>query len=1343
MNPFSFPTAEDEAEKEERFLAAKDEQLLAKTKNLSTVERQLANDKQFLDLLGEEPPQEPGRGFLPTLLDTLDTPHQMVQGALARGLGLKDYQDLGVWDAARLGAQQDLRTADVLRRAGYLHGKPVLRGAVGFLGDIVTDPLQWISLFPQKASIAGNAFGEKLFPTMFGEESGAQIFKRVQDARLKTAMGAIEKAKEANPGMPVEALKLLEGQAGIKAEEEARALFEGALAVKARTKDWARKGIDKLAPEAISKVAAEDATRLGIGAADESLLGLKSAEDLRQLWKPKTIRFTSPLVGIPGIDKLPIIGAREADIPIVSDAVAKIHEFMGDAYYGTKLKVRDWLGEALAADANVSKTTKALAGFLDSASNKVDSAVGWTADKIGGRLSRRIRASGKWLGARLPAEQIMQHERDRDYLRQLTLINSAAHARDVLQLPDADDVMRQITRAMDALAENPAGDLAAELAKRIQDPQKLAMATKFGSHIQKRYAELAVKDAEAGLLATALDAYIPHIYDPSGYTGDWDTFVAGVKGKAMQGLGDGSVNFAKPRKYVTLMEAKANGLKPQENALALLWAREYASRFAHAQKDFAERMAYQHGVPKPIYDALTKTAREGSALRRRAALQGLADLGVINVKDVEVPALQLANGTKIDGELWDTLADIATNGNTASKSYEDMLEQTAHLRGGLEPKVYFADANNRQLAEGAYKEYLQSQQMIPGYQGESTFARAGATTIRPWLKERMLKGIKGEDEVFWNNLVPNHLAQALEESYYTGDSLKRWVATNSKGRAKNGYVEALDGTLGFLGKVNRVLKQGALSIWPARYTRDLMSAGFQSGLTMSPIEQVMAAGKNLAQLPIEGAKLALGGKAEELGQFLNLHSITQAHDIINGGKDAIDIYKRTIPNQQLMLEAMKAGFEWNGNYSTDLVATYGDMLEKLTESPAVRAAIPGLPKGLGLAEKTAWQKGLGWAAKRAKLPLEDKFWQRFPDFAERLERYGRTHTFLNLRIRGFDAQEAAALANRMHVDYKYAKTPFERRTLNNIFFFYSFSRGNATSLMQQLMQKPGALTTQLHAFHAAGEMLKDPNAYVDDPDAEEKVRSSRLAESLSMYLGRNEKTGLPRFLSSSGLPVEDIAKWGAVTMPNTLSTRDVIRAGADTALRTTKLVGAQANPMIRAALETLTGRSLFYDRPLTDETLRKIPKWEKDTSILARYPFRAVPQGVWEGLDEVTKKVLDARDNGDGTWTVNPYHLSILTVVAPGLSALAPANPVFGALSPLKYSSRFLSTRRMLTEPGVSDRDKWLRAMTGVHVDEIDPDASRLYDEKRDVEKYMDYLGIPKSKRRRMQMLQAETEDEE
>lgn len=135
--------------------------------------------------------------------------------------------------------------------------------------------------------------------------------------------------------------------------------------------------------------------------------------------------------------------------------------------------------------------------------------------------------------------------------------------------------------------------------------------------------------------------------------------------------------------------------------------------------------------------------------------------------------------------------------------------------------------------------------------------------------------------------------------------------------------------------------------------------------------------------------------------------------------------------------------------------------------------------------------------------------------------------------------------------------------------------------------------------------------------------------------------------------------------------------------------------------------------------------WQKDLPNVLHYPFGALPKEVWDGLDKATMAVLDGRPNGDGTMTVDPYRLSILTYLVPA-------------------ASRIIDTRRALTKAGVDPGPKALRLLSGVHVDEMDPESSSVFDKLARQKEYISGLGYADSKREReIQDKYGENDEEE
>lgn len=1327
----------EEAEKERKFLEAEQSRAFAKTKNLRSKERQLSRDEAFLHSIGESLPAEPSESFVVRALDALDTPRQWIAGQEARLFGVPEYEDAGAGGASALAAKENLRFADILRRSGtkipFTDRKfadfPALRGAVGFLGDVVSDPLSYLSFGSQGARIAGKAVTNTPVATKFGQENAMQIFERVSSANAKKHLDDLA-SQFADIGVPPH----LEAQAKLMGERQATNQFsmarEGILGQRTQA---SRLGLTDLVPEQLEAAeASKIASRLLTDEAAEDTLNVLNPEDIDKLFKRGAVRFTGPFAGVPGLSKIPLLGERELDIPLVSEASERVQKVIGQGYYGSKVKVKNFINDGLkdSPDSFFYKTGKA---FIDSLGGGHSKLVGGLSE-----LSRRIQASGEIFGSSFKRDFLQQHERDRMALFLSEVQNASWAGKDVLKFEDKDELFKDVTRFTEQAMKTLRGagkaadpEVAFETAmqglrqKYSSIPEKGAAAETFARHIHNDFKRMAQVEQEAGLLDNAYDIYINHMYDKSGTAKE---YFESMKLK-LKGAPDASL----PRAFASYDEARAFGLKPEENALNLYTFRRYAHQRALAEKDFFERAAYQWAMPKPVYDELTRLSREGSTEIRRRSMQALKDYGIKESGDLLPLVYRLGgeNGPVLDPDQFKYYGELFSKGDPTSAAYQIAQKQVKAFTTdrGIDPATFFTSPEHANDVALKHQTFKGTTEMLLGREGEGTFTRASGTTLKPFMRERLLKSLSPEDRVFYEGVVPQSFHDALDESLNTFDLLKKHVEKEGAD-IKNPFYKALSSSLNWLGHMGGIYRKATTSVWPAFHVRNLYSAGFQPAELMSTGEQIMGAAGGL----LGGAKaLGMGaiGAADkltgmDLGRFLNFHGITRAQGIIEKGLDVVDVYGKRISNSQLRQEALQAGLTWNTQLGADLVSSMNDMLDQMTRSPALLGAIPELKRFQKEGQKGLYAAAKNWARTKTGLTLSDKHWVDVKGFGERLESFGRTHTFINLRSRGYDFESASAATNRMLVDYANGKTAFERDILNKIFFFYSFSRGNATNMVMNMVRKPGTLTTQLHAINGVADMLRQPGAFIDEPDVEESVRTTRLSEGISVYLGRNEKTGMTEFLQQTGLPVEDLTKWSTVYKPTGPTVGEVLIAGGKSAQRSYKLIAGQTNPIVKTAIETLTGRSLYYDRPITDEVLRKIPKWEKDISTLQHIPFRVVPDAVWRGLDKVTQEALDGRDNGDGTYTINPYKMAWIVSLVPGLK-------------------RFIDTRAALTKPGVSEGKKALRALTGVQSIQVDPDQSVTYDRAKRMDEHLTDLGIPKAKRERLRMLEAmqEGEDEE
>ena len=1260
----------------------------------------------------------------------------------------------------------------------------------GFVGDVLTDPLNWLTLGSQGPKIGGMTASKNTINLGYGDETASKIYSRIQAGFAEEEFAKLRATATAlNKPAVMEDLLAQANKLGVDRAEDtfrtAKSYFRGLEKEKflgvedilkgakeeAATKLKGLSGVEQqlaAGPEIFNPEAVRQMSDARFNAVREGFLKapadvrqtLQAADDLtpdhlKSLFKPATLRLSSPVAGMPYLGKLPILSEREMDIPIVSEAVLKLKSALQNGYYGATLKVPNYLAKEF--EKRPDGVAKLGLGVLNMGVKGIQGANEKAVD-IAKLFSRRVGTTSKLFGGSDKLKLIQENERNREYLMVMEMTKATHEAADVLKFEDGEQLLTDvgsslssaISRQMNSFTPidlaDPAmrdaakakvrdsilNDAFGTLQGKIQDPEKVRVLRNYASHVWNEFERIGQRDLDDGLMNVANDIYISHVYDFSNAKANPQLLRDAMLKKAAANPTD----FGLARYHQTLDDAKAALLKPNENAMQMLTARRYASERARAERDFAERLAMQWAVPKDVYDGLSRVARDHTSQYRIQAATALKEMDLLNVGHSQSLAFVGTDGKVIDPEVFDNLSDIFSRYKPGDVTYDTALAHvknftTENPRGAIDPAVLFRP-ENRHMVE-AFHADTNMHQAFPGVLGERAFAKSGATTIKPFIKERIFKNLDAEGQMFWDGLVPQSLADSVEESYNTATAIRKYVDKNIDGSPKNQTLKLVDGVLGYLGSYNRVFKR-AITQWPSYHMRNMYSIGPQAGLITSPYEQVANAAQGTAYLAGNVAKGALNlvGKAAgaatgrpgfELGKYLNVDSLLWSRNLLTSGADLVTEGGNVIRAKDIQQLIAAHGLSWNTTYTDDALSSMGDMMDHLTRDPSLVGRIPSLkafkavPNG-----ESYFQQAKRWAGIKSNMSLTDRHWEAIPSFGERMEAFGKTNTFLSLLKRDFSPAEAAAMAHKMHIDYANAKTPFERSVMNNVFFFYSFSRGNATNLAMQLMQKPGSLTTQLHAINAVGEMLR-PESFIDEPDVEEAVRSTRLKEQIAVYLGRNEITGLPQFLAQTGLPIEDLTKWGNISAPKSLRVSEVMRSTVENTQRTAQLVMSQTNPLIKTSMELLTGKSLFFDRPITDEALRKVPMWERDIGTIAKYPFRAIPKEIWDGLDTATKAVLDAKENGDGTFTTNPYALAVLTAVVP-------------------HASKFITTRKALSEPGVSEASKYLRALSGIQTIEADPEISQVYDKSRRMEDYVSMLGIPKAKFKRQRMLAAEQDGE-
>jgi hypothetical protein len=246
------------------------------TSGANDIERSIANYETRFGAIGATPPEpERENNLLLKALDILDRPRASVVGAIKSGL---EGRNIGEGFRRGITGQEKATVADLLQKAGV--ESPLARGALGFVGDVLADPLTYLTLGTAGAAKGAATQGAKTFLKFAGKPL----------ADITPATQAAEKALEASrlPELlgPAFSTKYIR-KGAVTAEElpdieKARDVILGA-------PRWAR-GQQQLALEdiqrrfkGVGKESAEEAAGIIEGKIAKTAEGKKAADIARQL----------------------------------------------------------------------------------------------------------------------------------------------------------------------------------------------------------------------------------------------------------------------------------------------------------------------------------------------------------------------------------------------------------------------------------------------------------------------------------------------------------------------------------------------------------------------------------------------------------------------------------------------------------------------------------------------------------------------------------------------------------------------------------------------------------------------------------------------------------------------------------------------------------------------------------------------------------------------------------------------------------------------------------------------------------------------------------------------------
>lgn len=1286
-----------------------------KKKLIPSREKRIGRLEEIAASEGLSPPAEQNPFSVYNILDTFATPGQYVRGGLAKLVGEDDYENLSLADAASKGTSEDLYTAKLLRRlpvigtgdrAGGLpeYLKGVVRGGAGFVGDIASDPLSYLTLFSRGLgpNIGGLPLSDELVRAGGSKKAPMDLYRELIGKHTPAATAEIaDIEKGISSGLrSEEAGRLLQAHLAARPERLASKSFRDLNETLANFRGQKAQGLDSIASQRSSFADPLIEARKSRLAQIAEEMGNVHADDLDKIFKQRAIRFNSPFAGFPSFGKIPILGAAELDIPVVSDISKKIYRGLGDGVYNAKVKFATKVNEGLKNSpdslffqtaARIGKTLQGTNDFLTGAGSKV---------------SRRTLASGQLIGPRAPYEAILEHE----VAAGTNDLLATAEAEYILgRLPkDRPDIREGITDTLqsgiqhmkkkDGTVASTAAQIEEDLAAYQKGLQNITQkygpeAAEATERIRELFEKLDVTEAGAGVKHGTIRAYVHQMFD-SGLTNDMVDSPAKKAAMNLFGHGD-AADFKLGRTMRTISEAEALGLKPEKDIYKILQKRLYVHHRAMGEKDFAERMAYNFSLPQGVYKQLQTLALDESRGMQQQASAALSKYGFDNPLELLTTANGGAVVTKrglVDGDVYDRWLNHSFSGSdelerVAMQEIESGAPVlAAKLKAGTPKQQLLLDpeilAERAELAQKA-DVFKGSVRTLVGRDGEGPLARAGATTVSMQTKKRFDHLFQGDEETkaFFDNILPRSFAEAVDESVNGMAAMKALESQLVAAGVKDPALDPLRKALGFYTGAVKLQKVGATIFWPGYWIRNVLGAPLQSAHATA-----------------------------QLGENFSIPQMHKVWKIISGKGDAF-IGGRAVSAKQLQSEMAQFGITGSVMNQVDLMHTYNDQLASTINTSESLRSIPAFRKYLekppGLIKKTLGKIEVGFTGKSG---YTDWAWEKIPAFGDRLEAFGRQHLYITRRMRGDDPQSAANIVRRMMVDYGHGKTAFERNFLNNMFFFYSFSRGNLPTIFTSMMERPGMLSMGLSAKQSIAEMVGSSDEIDTDTDLGERLKSIRQREGASIVVGKNKKTGLPIVVSSFGHPDEDLARFSALYLPTGSTWRDLISAAGNTASRSMQLAVSQMNPWITSAYKIATKQDPFYDKPITDKKLRTIAGFERDVTDLSRYTLDKIPGDAIKKIDRGLFETLGATNNGDGTWTVNPYVYLLLTNVVPG-------------------ASRLINTRNALSKPGQAGTTKFLRGLTGVNVQDQDLETSAVFDRERSLTEFLQERDIPTSVR--------------
>lgn len=1124
---------------------------------------------------------EPRSSFLMDVLDTLDTPRQAIAGiadAALRGdiFGTDEKTGKDVGFGIGRGMDENIETADILRRAGVEN--PYVRGIVGFAGDVLTDPLTYLSLGTGAAAKAGGRAitetGEGLFKEGIERLTKNGVDDVVdQSNAMDEIFSAVHRGQEA--AKDLKGLDKTSPAAALASKklEDAREVFSSIF------KDDEVLNADVFAKRGL-KIGAElpflGHFQKGTGATENILekpgvisSALRSFSkavkpgklDIADIqFSDETMRALSTLNDFAS-DKLGEVGNAITKIPLIGQPIERAGKVMNSAAREfTKIFNR----KALTGSRNeqlIEEYQNQTAGIKTIARERALQAIG----------PENLKDADSMKDAYLLIDEAGQVAQDRAKIPQdelEALMRGAASGKEAAD-GELIKLKERFSKPIDEAGNTPENLFRQEMEIALQNPNTPQATKDIAARLINSFDQLAIEEADSGISHGLLEYYVTHKYqNPSR-----NPFTSGA---------NTATNFTKTRKYSTVGKAFEEGGKVADiDVPTLLEYRIKKSLTLQAQRSFAQRMMLENSIP----EHLVKATYQAALLNPNGPEAKILKRNRFDLQPQDLEKLK-------EGDI----TNRRQKGLRAAFKTENTPEEAAILARSYSD---FADQANKELWASGYRP---KDSMLPdGKLGE--------------IGRRV--NIPGGGEMY----LPKAVGDAYEETIAAKDLFKEKYGNSAIGKA---LVNATD-------TASSIFKKWVTIPFPAYWAQNVIGDRFRQ---MTGGLSAMDPGVQARTYDVLAGKSAITNKA---GQTLNRDSLER---IIkqNGLNYSVNDYLGTI--------------ESFGKMNTDkFMRTKESMFDNLFSGAKGS-------KGAFLSQ------------------VHDKFQKSFDGFF-------RVSEIVRNFEQGTNLNDAIKAANDMYFNYR-NMTPVEASYFRRFYMFYGYMSKATRASMTDLVSNPGNLTLQMHGARGLAEFLSSPDAAPSAELADLKlIGSTATAEQLSRVIGKTPE-GNPIFARGFAAPINAVMQQFNVQTPRNLSVGELMDTAMESGKRTLQKQFASANPFINAAAQLVSGKNLYFDKPLDSEFLRKIPSLNALAEKIAGYKYNELPID----LDAASKTFLKAVPDGKGRLIADPSRMWILMNLVPGLG-------------------RATSMAGTFTNADVPTKAALGRFMTGINIQ--DSDLSRTY----------------------------------